>query len=268
MALRFRPGTPGRVPDAWIVGPESVAPPVVAVHGITRGAEAMATLLAPRAHATGRRMIVPLFDEAGWRRYQRAACRDRADLALLRLMAALRAESRAGPGRFDLAGFSGGAQFAHRFAWLHPGAVGRLCATAPGWWTFPDADTAWPRGIGVGRTEHATTALRLQANLRAFLNREIFVCVGGDDIARDRNLRQGPAVDAQQGETRATRARRWAAAAEAQARAIGLMPRIRLRVLQGCGHDFAACVAQAALDCDFVAPARTTTESNRERIAA
>jgi hypothetical protein len=148
--------------------------------------------------------------------------------------------------------------------------VGGLCATAPGWWTFPDAETAWPRGIGMARMRHAAITLRLQANLRAFLDRDIAVCVGSDDVARDRNLRQGAAIDAQQGGTRATRARRWAAAVRAQAHALGITPRVTLRVLQGCGHDFAACVADAALDRDFVAAAPTvaSTQCHRERIAA
>lgn len=260
--VTFRHGIPGLIPDAWIVGPtaDDMLPPLVAVHGITRGVDEMVTLLAPRAQTTGRTIVVPHFDRASWPRYQRAACSQRADWALLRLMSALRQERRVGHGRFDLSGFSGGAQFAHRFAWLYPDMVGRLCATAPGWWTFPDTRASWPYGIGAGRT--GAESFRLRANLRRFLDREIVVCVGSDDVERDANLRQGPGIDDQQGTTRVQRARRWCAAAEAAARAEGLQPDITLRVLQGCGHSFAECVAHGGLDRDF-APAAKRCEASR-----
>jgi pimeloyl-ACP methyl ester carboxylesterase len=165
-----------------------------------------------------------------------------------------------GDGRFDLSGFSGGAQFAHRFAWLYPDMVGRLCATAPGWWTFPDAGASWPYGMAPG--SGGAESFRLQANLRRFLDREIVVCVGSDDVERDANLRQGGAIDVQQGATRVERARRWCAAAEAAARAEGLRPNITLRVLQGCGHSFADCVIHGGLDRDF-APAATRCAASR-----
>jgi pimeloyl-ACP methyl ester carboxylesterase len=264
----FRPGIPGLVPDAWIVGPATAtAPPVVAVHGVTRGVEEMARTLLPRARATGRTVVLPRFSRADWPRYQRAACERRADRALLRLMSALEEEGRVAPGPFDLAGFSGGAQFAHRFTWLHPERVGRLCAASPGWWTFPDPEAPWPYGMGGEPI--------LAANLGRFLDRRIVVCVGSDDIARDCNLRKGPRIDARQGPTRVIRARRWCAMAGTRAREAGLEPAISLRMLQGCGHDFAACVTDAGLDRDVVAhaparahPRKHPTPPNLERNAA
>ncbi|RBI85622.1 hypothetical protein DRV85_07780 [Rhodosalinus halophilus] len=251
----FRPGVPGLIPDAWILGSACgpAAPAVVAVHGITRGVEEMVSHLLPRAGATGRTLVVPHFDATHWPRYQRAACRNRADWALLRLMAALRHEGWVSAAPFDLSGFSGGGQFAHRFTWLYPAMVGRLCATAPGWWTFPDAGTAWPLGIG-GAARDACRAFQMRANLRRFLDRRIVVCVGGDDVERDENLRQGEDIDARQGPNRLARARRWCAEAEACARAEGLTPAISLRVLQGCGHNFVECVTRGGLDHDFIQP--------------
>ncbi len=251
-SVTFRAGVPGLVPDAWIVSPAATTqePPVVAVHGITRNVEEIVHLLTPRAQATGRTLVVPHFTRAHWKRYQRAACDARSDWSLLRLMTALRDEGHLAGGRFDLSGFSGGAQFAHRFTWLYPRLVGSLCATAPGWWTFPDPDTAWPYGMGRGDGPDHSFALR--ANLRAFLDRRIVVCVGSDDLDRDESLRQGPAIDAQQGTTRVARARRWCDAAEARARALGLRPKITLRTLQGCGHRFATCVTNGRLDEAFV----------------
>lgn len=249
----FRSGVPGLVPDAWILGSDCgpAMPAVVAVHGITRGVTEMVSHLAPRAVATGRALVVPHFDVEHWPRYQRAACGNRADWALLRLMAALRAEGQVGAAPFDLSGFSGGAQFAHRFAWLYPDQVARLCVTAPGWWTFPDSDVAWPQGI---RTTGAKEAhgYHLRRNLRQFLDRRIVVCVGSDDTKRDPNLRQGEGIDARQGANRLERARRWCATIEAAAHAHGLQPAISLRVLQGCSHSFVECVLRAGLDHDFI----------------
>ncbi len=250
----FRPGVPGLIPDAWLVNPGQTAPAVIAVHGITRGAEEMASLLRPQAGATGRTLVVPLFDKTHWPRYQRAACKNRSDWALIRLMAALRAEGALSAERVDLSGFSGGAQFAHRFAWLYPELVGRLCLTAPGWWTMPDPEMAWPFGIGSAPGDHGQ-GFRLQANLRRFLDRPIKVCVGGADVERDANLRRSDGLDAAQGFNRLERARRWSDVINARARALGLTPRISRRVLAGCGHSFAECVLQGGLDHDFIAPA-------------
>lgn len=251
----FRRGVPGLIPDAWILGPDCgrVRRAVVAVHGITRSVEEMVSHLLPRAVATGRTLVVPHFDAAHWPRYQRAACGNRADLALLRLMAALRDEGRVGHAPFDLSGFSGGAQFSHRLAWLYPDKVGRLCITAPGWWTFPDAGVAWPQGMG-SAAGLGGRGFQLRANLRRFLDRRIVVCVGSDDRERDHNLRQGEGIDARQGPNRLERARRWCAEAEACARAEGLTPAISLRVLQGCGHSFVDCVMRGGLDHDFIQP--------------
>ncbi len=249
----FQPGVPGLIPDAWIVTPRRAmrAPAVIAVHGITRGVDEMVSHLLPRAAETGRTLIVPHFDKDHWPRYQRAACKNRADWALIRLADALRAEGLLGTEPFDLSGFSGGAQFAHRFAWLYPNLVGRLCLTAPGWWTWPNTEASWPYGI-CSAPDDKGQGFRLQANLRRLLDRRITVCVGSDDVERDENLRKGSEIDAQQGPHRLARARRWCAAIDAAARNQGLAPSISLRVLQGCGHNFVECVANGALDHDFI----------------
>lgn len=259
----FRPGIGGIVPDAWILEPgtPSDARPVVLVHGLYRNVEEMVGLLQGRAEDTRRTLILPHFDKAHWPRYQRAACDQRADWAMLTLLRALRSEGRIGQGPVDLSGFSGGAQFAHRFAWLYPDAVGRLCLAAPGWWTFPDAELPWPYGMGDRAGDGAGDAAGkgavegfwLRANLPRFFDREIVVRVGTDDTQRDENLRKGNAIDAQQGGNRALRAQRWVAHAAQAARAAGVTPDISFGVLQGCGHNLADCVRRGRLDRDLVA---------------
>ncbi len=252
----FRPGVPGLIPDTWIVNPgqTSSAPPLVAVHGITRNTDEVVSHLRLRAQETGCTLVVPLFDKAHWPRYQRAACTHRADWALLRLMTALRAEGSISEQPFVLSGFSGGAQFAHRFAWLYPELVGRLCLTAPGWWTLPDPQTAWPYGIGTAPDDQGQ-GFRLRANLRRFLDRPIAICVGDEDVERDRNLRKGTAIDAAQGGTRLERAQNWYTQIEAASRAIGLTPQVSLHILPNCGHSFVDCVLRGGIDTHYIPPA-------------
>ena len=243
---RFRPGDGRSAPPAWIVQPSGPrrGPPIVAVHGNTRNAAAIAARLAARADLCGRALIAPLFAEDAFPGYQRAVGRRRPDRALLTLLDALRLEGQLGDGPVDLAGFSGGAQFAHRFAWLYPHRVGRLTAAAAGWWTFPDA-APFPYGLGEGAFGDAHRWFR--ANAAAFLDREIAVAVGEADCVPDPQTRSSAALDAQQGTDRLTRARRWTASLRAAAERLGLEPRVSLSVLPGAGHDVLDC-ADAGLD--------------------
>lgn len=247
--LRFRPGRERHALPAWIArpfAPAPDAPPLVAVHGIARDAEGMARRLAGRALAQGRTLVAPLFSEEAFPRYQRAVCKRRADRALLALLDALVAEGAIPAGPVALAGFSGGAQFAHRFAWLYPHRAGRLTLAAAGWWTFPDA-APFPYGVGPAVEGPADAHRWLRANAPDFLDRAITIAVGAEDCIPDANTRSGPAIDAQQGRHRLERARRWTAAIRAASERFGLPPRARLRVLPGCGHDFQDC-ADAGLD--------------------
>ena len=49
--------------------------------------------------------------------------------------------------RFFLHGFSGGGQFANRFAMMHPDRLGAVSIGAPGQITLPRADLLWPDGV-------------------------------------------------------------------------------------------------------------------------
>ena len=241
VSLIERPGRGGL--SCWLALPARPRPgarPLIAVHGVARGARAKAEIFAARAAAQGRAVIAPVFDEARWNGYQRAVAPRRADLALLRLLAELRAEGLVDAPTLDLFGYSGGAQFAHRFAMLYPHLLGRLTLGSAGWWTFPDA-APFPYGLGGPADGWGP---RLAAGLPRFLGLDIAVAVGARDDAPDAATRRGPALDAQQGIDRLSRARAWVAALEAAAGARRLPPpAIRLAVLPGCGHDFAACAA-------------------------
>ncbi|MEM9735893.1 MAG: hypothetical protein AAF908_04745 [Pseudomonadota bacterium] len=254
LSIHHRPRLAGLIPEAFVLVPRVTdgAPPVVAVHGIQREAAEMASLLVRAAEETGRTIVLPLFERKPWRRFQQAACPARSDWALLRLLAALKAEGRIAPGAIDLSGYSGGAQFAHRFTWLYPQMVRRLCATAPGWWTYADPGVAYPYGIGTG--DDSSVAAYFQANLKAFLSREIIVRVGALDTLRDDKLRVSPELDHQQGLHRVERAERWVRHIEAARAEHGLPASVDFRILPDCAHSFSDCVAQAGLDMEFVVP--------------
>ena len=52
--------------------------------------------------------------------------------------------------RFYLTGYSGGAQFAHRYAFAYPRRVAALAVCAAGWYTFPDPGLVYPHGLRLG----------------------------------------------------------------------------------------------------------------------
>ena len=236
--------------SCWLALPPRIsadAPPLVAVHGISRGARDQAARFAPRAAVLGRPVIAPLFDERRWPRYQQVVRRGRADLALLALMTELRLQGIWRTETIDLVGYSGGAQFVHRFAMLYPDLVRRLTVTSAGWYTFPD-DAAFPYGLAARPGRRDDWGPRLAAGLDRFLRLSIQVCVGARDHIPDPATRSRPDVDRQQGGDRMTRAKRWVSALRRVASMRGITPCLDFRVLPDCGHDFRACVRHGGLD--------------------
>ena len=245
-----RPGSGRKGLTCWLALPDEISPeasPLVAVHGIRRGARQQAALYAARAAATGRPVIAPLFDKRKWPRYQQVVHRERADLALLGLMNELRLAGIWQTRSFELTGYSGGAQFAHRFALLYPHLVSRLTVASAGWYTFPD-EAAFPYGLSARSDGSDDWGPRMEAGLDRFLCLPIQVSVGSEDCLQDPNTRSGPEIDRQQGLDRVTRAARWAEALRQAAVARGIAPRIDLSVLPGCGHDFRTCIEKGGLD--------------------
>ncbi|MBW4709208.1 alpha/beta hydrolase [Roseobacter sp. YSTF-M11] len=208
--LTFRPASARGGLDCWLACPSPITPnvpPLVAVRGVRRDAKLQAALFADKATASGRPVIAPVFDRANWLGYQRVVLCGRADLALLDLILGLRSAGIVQSEKLDLFGFSGGAQFAHRFAMLHPERVSRLNIASPGWYTFPDNAT-YPYGLWPQREHCDEWSHGMISNLDRFLILPMTVSVGQNDCDRDRNTRTGPAIDAQQGVNRLDRVTR------------------------------------------------------------
>ncbi|WP_153340676.1 hypothetical protein [Roseospira navarrensis] len=247
--LVYRTGCRPRALPCWMAlpaNPAPDAPPLVAVHGIQRGARDMAACLMARATALGRTVIAPLFGEAEWPAFQQVVRKGRADLALLALLEDLHVEGVWDGGVFDLYGHSGGAQFSHRFAMLYPHRVRRLTLGAAGWYTVPDTER-FPLGLGRRRAPTEDWGPRMADGLSSFLRLPIQVYVGALDGQPDENTRRGPLIDSQQGTHRLARARHWYGAVREAATARGIEPRMDLMILPGAGHDFLDCIRNGAL---------------------
>ncbi len=233
----------GDHPPYWLAGAvdDPASPLLIAVHGISRNAEEHARAFHETARRRGWTVMAPLFDAARHPDYQRLGRRGhRADLALLAALADLEARRGRPVRRFVLFGFSGGAQFAHRFALAWPHLVDALFLAAAGWYTMPDPDLRYPYGIAPCRR-----LPDLVFRLEPFLRRPIRVFVGSEDTERDETVRTGTRIDTLQGTNRLERARRWCAALEEAARRRGLTVDLALHLLPSAGHDFAACVDPA-----------------------
>ena len=223
---------------------DPTARPLVVVHGISRRAHVHLTTFAPFAEMSGRILIAPLFSKARCKRYQQLVADPcRADQALLATLRAVATKTGYDMSQVDLFGFSGGAQFAHRFAMMYPERVGRLAVASAGWYTLPDFEEAFPYGLA----SIANGRERFQAKLPDFLAIPTLVMVGEKDLARDESLRQRPEVDRRQGLTRVERAARWSQAMRQAAADRGVHAKISFHVLPACGHSFEDCARDGGL---------------------
>jgi pimeloyl-ACP methyl ester carboxylesterase len=216
-------------------------PPLVFVHGYARRAEEHALALLPLCERLGCTLLAPHFSREDHPRYQRLGRgRDgqRAD-RLLNLCIEQCLGEAAPP--IILAGFSGGAQFAHRYTMAHPERVERLIAVAAGWYTLPDSAARYPLGL---RTQRTLRGYSL--NPERFLSVPASVLVGSEDLGKH-NLRQGADLDRLQGRTRVQRARSWVAHMRLAAREHRMESRVEYIEVPGVGHDFEDFLARGHL---------------------
>ncbi len=223
--------------------PRADAMPLVSVHGISRNAPEHAAAFGPLAEATGKVVIAPRFSPRGCRRYQRVLEDCRSDKALLTTLDGAAADIGVAVDRFDLFGFSGGSQFAHRFAMLHPERVNRLALASAGWYTLPTRHYPFP----VAAAPDSPRGARLQATLAGFLAIPTLVMVGEHDTVRDRTLRRSHLLDRRQGLTRVERAAHFARTFRQAADDAGIAADLRFRTLPGCGHSFTECVDKGGM---------------------
>jgi pimeloyl-ACP methyl ester carboxylesterase len=222
------------------------APLLVCVHGYTRQPLDHLQAFAPMAAAAGFALLLPLFRDSGPHRMYQQLLHPRrgtrSDQALLQAIDTLPACCGIDTARVHLFGYSGGAQFVHRLAMLHPQRVASLGVGAAGWYTWPDLEQAWPLGLAEAPDRSAGACA-----LDGFLRLPIALWVGERDNAPDTYLRDDPRINAVQGSNRLERARRWAAAVREQAARRSIAARVSLQALPRAGHDFLACHRKAGL---------------------
>jgi pimeloyl-ACP methyl ester carboxylesterase len=234
----------GTHPEHYLFVPEDLdpaQPPLVCVHGISRNAEEHARAFAPVAARQNRLLIAPHFDAGRYEGFQRLA--NGIEAAVEALWAEVEGLVGFNLAPVDFVGFSGGAQFAHRYALLNPGRVRSQALVSAGWYTFPSSRDAYPYGVkSAGRRGR-----RCAENLARFLAIPTLVLVGAEDNMRDDTLRRALELDMKQGFNRIERASRWSAAFLQSATRTGVGTTLQFATLPGCGHDFAACVVEGGL---------------------
>ena len=227
--------------------PDPRLAPLVLIHGILRDAKGMLAEVSKRllTHA-GRVIIAPVFDKRKWHGYQRVIDKCRADLALLSLFETIKLNNIPEIRKFELLGYSGGAQFSHRFALLYPHLVQRLVLCSAGWYTFPD-NSGYPYGLSVPDSRMPGFTVFTRKNLAGFLQIPIEVYVGEKDTEIDKYTRTGSRINKQQGFNRVQRARNWVDAMKSAAHELDIRSRVKLKVLKDCGHDFRECLSRGKL---------------------
>ena len=211
-------------------------PPVVCVHGIGRDARGHVAAFTDWAERTGTQLLAPLFDRRRYRGYQRLKSSNRSLHAVAALDAIL--DETVGARPCLVYGFSGGAQFAHRYALVRPQRLAGIALAAAGWYTFPSAAASFPYGLAPGRLPDP-----LAVDFAGFLRLPKCVLVGNLDVERDPSLRSNRVLDREQGDNRLARATAWVAAINRFGAKAHEAPACRLVVVPGAGHDWQECYA-------------------------
>ncbi len=221
------------------------APILVSVHGISRNAREHMRMLIPLADRYGVVLLAPRFPRERFPGYQRLlpdAAGRQPDELLRQAADELAALSGADAQRLYLFGYSGGAQFVHRFAMRWPQRVARYALGAAGWYTFPDLQHRFPYGLKQNRR------LGLGGfDAEAFLHLPALVLVGERDVRADSALRASSKVSRLQGETRLERGMNWVAAVNEAAESRGLAPPASFDVLARSPHSFARSMKRGAM---------------------
>jgi poly(3-hydroxybutyrate) depolymerase len=155
---------------------------LVAVHGTGRDVERTRDRFVELAEEQDLIVVAPLFpagiddpdDLHNYKFLEYHAIRF--DLVLLRILDAVAQRWNARTGQVLLCGHSGGAQFAHRFWYLHPERVTAAAFSAPGRVTLVDDTTGWPSG-----TRDTATRFGVRVDPHALRHTPVHLVIGAED---------------------------------------------------------------------------------------
>ena len=139
--------------------------------------------------------------------------------------------------RLYMFGYSGGGQFVHRYALAYPERMARIVIAAAGWYTFPDQNVNYPRGI-----KQARGLPDIHFDPGEFLSVSTCVVVGERDIHRDQELNKSGRIDRQQGANRLERGKAWIKAMSDSARFYRLNTPYLFDKIPACNHSFLKCM--------------------------
>jgi len=218
----------------------------VTIHGISRNAYEQVLGFIPYAERYGVTVIAPMFSKALFGRYQKmgqTGSEQRADRYFDEIIAQAGQLTAVNPDKFYLFGYSGGAQFAHRYMMAYPERVASIAIGAAGWYTFPDSDLTYPLGI-----KQASRWFDLSFCPKNFLAIPTLVLVGEYDTRRDSTLRKSQKIDHLQGMNRLERGIAWINALNKLARQLGVQHKQhRFVQLPGSNHSFRRCIKKGGM---------------------
>ncbi|GAA4081891.1 hypothetical protein ACFFOS_27405 [Nocardioides kongjuensis] len=218
---------------------------LVLVHGQRRDSARLFRAFLPSAIYTNVALMAPTFGDREFTGYQRLAGRQgqfAAHDALVAAVASLKAETSLQCSTIDLFGYSGGAQFAHRFTLVSPHLVQRAAVAASGWYTYLRAGRRWPYGL-----EHSS-GTSTTVDPVAFLTVPILVLVGERDVRPGPAVRSNRRLDREQGIGRLERALRWVDHTESVARTLGATSNVTFDLLSCAGHSFGEAARAGLVD--------------------
>jgi len=215
----------------------------VTVHGISRNVTEHAKKFSAFAEKFGVVMIAPYFPADRFPDYQRLGLKGkRADKVLNEIVSEVAQLTGASARKLYLFGYSGGAQFVHRYMLAYPERVAKIALGAPGWYTFPNLTLKFPRGIQASRS-----LPQIRFDPAQFLNIPVCVLVGEKDNQRDTELNKSPQIDKLQGRTRIERGRRWLEEMIHQARVLGLSTTYTFHLLPNSPHSFSISMRRGGM---------------------
>jgi pimeloyl-ACP methyl ester carboxylesterase len=181
-------------------------------------------------------VMAPHFDEMRFQKdYQRLNRSGlRADLRLNQLVIAAGAMvASLEVEQCFLLGFSGGGQFAHRYAAFHGNRFSRIVVGAPGWFMWPDPRLPYP--LGMGEPDSPGKGAK---RLRRLCRRNMLLLVGENDHSQGALRKRYNGVDlcALQGEGRRERSANWFSELQQAAAKENIQLRCRLRILKHTAH--------------------------------
>ncbi len=243
-------------------------PVLVAVHGISHRAKEQARAFAQLAEQKGFVLIAPLFCRKNFPAYQRLGVSQKnvpcyPDEALNILLEEIAEQKGFNTQKVYLFGYSAGGQFAHRYAMMYPEKVYSVATGAAGWYTFPDRQISFPRGL---RTRTGFRGIELDP--QRFLQVPMASFVGEKDVYQDSTFRRSFDLDAQQGLSRVERGARWIQAMREAAGVLGFQTRYQFYVLRACGHSFIECVENGGMALQAVDFLFNKTELQASRSSA